>query len=106
MPAKKLHLITAVVQQKVGNQTLNAALEAGATGATYYYAQGTGVRQAVGAADVEVDKRVILIATDPKRTDAVLKAVVETAGLSSPGQGFAYVQEVVKAVGFLSAASS
>jgi len=99
--AKKLHLITAVVQHKLGNQVVESALAAGATGATYFYAQGTGVRQALGAAgdDIEVGKRVVFIVTEPAKTDAVLSAIVSAAKLDEPGQGFASVTEVVKAVG-------
>lgn len=103
--AKKLHLITAVVQAKVGNPVIDAALKAGATGATYFHALGTGVRQKLGTAgeDIEIDKRVISIVTDTGKSEAVLKAVVEAGRLNEPGQGFAFVQEVVKAVGFLPA---
>ena len=99
--AKKLHLITAVVQHKLGNQVVEASLAAGATGATYFYAQGTGVRQTLGATgeDIEVGKRVVFIVTEPAKTDAVLAAIVATAKLDEPGQGFASVTEIVKAVG-------
>jgi nitrogen regulatory protein PII len=37
--------------------------------------------------------------------DAVLAAVTQAAELDKPGQGFAYVQEVIKAVGFSPAPS-
>ncbi len=99
---KKLNLITVVVQHKHGNEVVDAALKAGATGATYYYAQGTGVRQELGAEgeEIEVGKRVIAIITEPARTDKVLAAVVAAGKLEVPGQGVAYVQEVTQAVGF------
>lgn len=102
MSNKKLNLITAVVQHKLGNDVIDAALKAGAKGATYYFAQGTGVRQTLGSKgdEIEVGKRVIHIITDSKVTEAVLKAVVASAGLNKPAMGVAYVQEVVKAVGF------
>ena len=108
MATKKLHMITAVVQHKVGNQVIDAALKAGATGATYFFAQGKGVRDALGAAgeEIEVGKRVVFIVTEPAKTDAVLNAVVLTARLGEPGQGFACVQEVVRAVGLLVPAKS
>lgn len=101
MASKKLHLVTAIVQHKVGNQVLDAALKAGATGATYFFAQGTGVRQALGPAgeEIEVGKRVIYVLTDPVKSEKVLKAIVDAADLDKPGQGLAFVQEVNKAVG-------
>jgi nitrogen regulatory protein P-II 1 len=100
--AKKLHLITAVVQHKDGNSVLEAALAAGAHGATYFFAQGTGVRQTLGpkGEDIEVGKRVITIVCETSKTDKVLAAVIKSGRLDQPGQGVAYVQEVVKAVGF------
>ena len=102
-----LNLITAVVQHKVGDRVILAAIKAGATGATYFFAEGTGVRQTVtGADDIEIAKCVIFIVVDPGKTDAVLDAVVKTANLSAPGQGFACVQEVMKAVGFVPSAQT
>jgi nitrogen regulatory protein PII len=108
MANKKLHLITVVVQQKVGPQVLDVALKAGASGATYFYAQGKGVRESLGAAgeDIEIGKRVVFIVTETSKTDAVLRAVVEAAKLHELGQGFAWVQEVVRTVGFTAPARS
>lgn len=101
----KLHLITAVVQTTVGDDAIKAAIAAGATGATYFGAEGTGVRQRLGpmAANIEPSKRVVFIVTEPELSDAVLAAVIKAAKLDDPGQGFATVQEVLKAVGFVRA---
>lgn len=102
--AKKLHLITAVVQRKIGEEVVEAAIKAGATGATFFYAEGTGTRQrlpAAAAQEISGSKRVVFVVTDEANTDAVFDAVVKTARLEDPGQGFACVQEVLKAVGFL-----
>jgi nitrogen regulatory protein PII len=101
-PLKKLHLVTAVVQHKLGNQVIQAALGAGAAGATYIHGMGTGVRQGLGAQgeEIEADKRIILVIVPAAKTDAVLAAVVSSGGLDRPGQGVAYVQDVIRAVGF------
>lgn len=102
MPDEKLHLLTIVTQRKLGDAILDAALEAGATGATFFYAQGTGVRQKLGILGmfIESEKQVVFVVTDPAHADAVLKAVTKAGHLEEPGMGFAYVQEVIKAVGF------
>lgn len=99
----KYHLITAVVQQKAGDAAIDAAIKAGATGATFFPAEGTGIRQRLGpvGGEIEATKRVVTIVTDPAQTDGVLAAVVKAAKLDDPGQGFAWVQEVVNAVGFV-----
>jgi nitrogen regulatory protein PII len=44
---------------------------------------------------------VVFVVTEQEHTDAVFDAVVKAAHLDDPGQGFACVQEVLKAVGFL-----
>ena len=96
----KLQLITAVVQHRLGDKVIDAALKAGATGATYFFSEGTGVRQHVSA-DVEIAKRSIFIVVEQGHTDRVLDAVIEAGRLNQPGQGFACVQEVLRAVGFV-----
>lgn len=101
---KKLHLITAVVQRKVGDSVIDAAIKAGATGATYFYAEGTGTRQRLppaAAEEISSSKRAVFIVTEESHTDAVFDAVVKAAKLDDPGQGVAFVQEVLKSVGFL-----
>jgi len=101
-----LQLLTIVIQRKLGEKVLDAALQAGATGATFFYAQGTGVRQTLGFFGnfIEAEKQVVFVVTDPAKAEAVLKAVTAAGKLDHPGQGFAYVQEVTKAVGFTPAA--
>ncbi|MBI4677248.1 MAG: P-II family nitrogen regulator [Elusimicrobia bacterium] len=103
MATKKLQLMTVVVQHHLGNAVIDAALRAGATGATYFYAQGTGVRQTLGQAaeTIEVGKRVINILVTPALADKVLKAVIAAGEIDKPGGGVAYVQDVLQAVGFV-----
>jgi nitrogen regulatory protein P-II 1 len=106
MDKEPLRLLTVVVQRKHGDRVLDAAMKAGATGATFFYAQGTGVRQTLGLLGmfIESEKQVVFLVTSPEKTDAVLEAVAAAAELDKPGRGFAYVQEVIKAVGFTPAA--
>src|SRR5579859_5108188 len=103
MEDEKLYLLTIVVQRKFGDKILDVALKSGASGATYFYAQGTGVRQGLGLWGelIDAEKQVIFVVTDIHHVDDVLKAVTDAGHLKRPGQGFAYVQEVVKAVGFM-----
>ena len=103
MENEKLRLLTVVVQRKLGERVLDAALKAGATGATFFYAQGTGVRQRLGMLGqlIEAEKQVVFVVTTEERVDQVLAAVTEAGELHKEAYGFAYVQEVVKAVGFV-----
>jgi nitrogen regulatory protein PII len=103
MDNEKLRLLTVVVQRKLGDRVLDAALKAGATGATYFFAQGTGVRQTLGFLGqfIEAEKQVVFVVTSEAKVDNVLAAVTKAGELNKAGYGFAYVQEVLKAVGFV-----
>lgn len=103
MDHEQLRLLTVVVQRKLGDRVLDAALKAGATGATFFYAQGTGVRQKLGVLGhlIEAEKEVVFVVTTAERVDVVLDAVTKAGELHKAGYGFAYVQEVLKAVGFV-----
>lgn len=107
MDKEKLLLLTVIVQRRLGQRVLDAALKAGATGATYFYGQGTGVRQTLGFLGqfIETEKQVVFVVTNEQYADTVLAAVAEAGELSKAGYGIAYVQEVVKAVGFIEPAA-
>lgn len=102
MQTTKLHLLTIVVQRKLGKKVIDAALDAGAAGATFFDAQGTGVRQKLGLPGAMIDpaKQMIYVVADPARAEQVLAAVTHAGNLDTPGHGFAYVQEVLHAIGF------
>ena len=109
MAAKKsdMDLITAVVRQSLAETAMDAAQKAGASGITFFAASGTGVRQTLGLAGrlVEAEKQVLWVVTPASETKKVLDAIVAAANLNLPGEGFAYVQPVSQAVGFIAAAA-
>ena len=98
----KKELITVVVQRKDADRALDAALKAGAPGATFFYARGTGVRQRLGLLGmlIEEEKQVILIVVPQGKATAVLAALQKAVQLDQPGRGFAFVQTVDQVVGF------
>lgn len=97
------NLITCIVQRGDADKVVDAAIAAGAEGATIYYGRGTGVRQQLGLAGrfIRPEKEIILIVTRLEETDAVFNAVVEAARLENKGQGFAFLHKLDRAVGFL-----
>jgi len=97
------NLITCIVQRGEAEKVVEAALAAGAEGATIYYGRGTGVRQKLGFAGrlIKPEKEIILIVTTIEQTDAVFDAVVNAAELHKEGQGFAFLHKLDRAVGFL-----
>ena len=99
--AAELKLITVIVQHKDEKKVLDAALAAGAPGATYFYGRGTGVRQKLGMLGwlVEAEKAIILMAVPPDKLDAVVSAVSAAANLDKPGNGLLCVHTVSQVIG-------
>lgn len=103
MPEQTLRLVTVIVQRKHVQKVVNACTSAGAPGATFFYGQGTGVRERLGflGAFIDAEKAVIQVVADADTAKRVLDAAVQAADLRSLGNGFAYVQDVIEAVGFV-----
>ncbi|MBI5209009.1 MAG: P-II family nitrogen regulator [Elusimicrobia bacterium] len=96
-----LDLVTITVQYKDESKVLDAVLKAGATGVTYFYGRGTGVRQRLGLLGrlIEAEKVIIFTAVPPEKTQAVVKAATEAAKLNMPGKGFLCVHKLQQTVG-------
>ena len=99
----ELNLITCIVQRGKADKVVKEAIKAGAEGATVFYARGTGIRQKLGfwGKIITPEKEVIFIVTKKEQTDSVFDALVKSGKLDKPGQGFAFVHTIDKAVGFL-----
>jgi nitrogen regulatory protein PII len=97
------NLITCIVQRGEADRVVEAAMQAGAEGATLYYGRGTGVREKLGFAGMFIKpaKEVILIITTDEQTNAVFEAVVKAARLEEKGQGFAFLHKLDRAIGFV-----
>lgn len=92
----KMELVTVIVQRRDGKKAVKAALAAGATGATSFYARGTGVRQKLGLLGklIQAEKEVIMVGAPRGKAREILAAINQAVGLEEPGKGFAYVQEL------------
>ena len=98
-----LKLITCIVQRGKAEKVIDAALLAGAPGATYYYGRGTGVRQKLGVLSklIVPEKEIIQIVIKENMADKVFDAIVKAGKLDKKGQGFAYIHKIDRAIGFL-----
>jgi nitrogen regulatory protein PII len=98
-----LNLITCIVQRGRAEKVVDAALKAGAPGATYFYGRGTGVRQKLGVLSklIVPEKEIIQIVTKASQTDQVFEAIIKAGKLDKKGQGFAYIHKIDRAIGFL-----
>ncbi|MBI4842813.1 MAG: P-II family nitrogen regulator [Nitrospirae bacterium] len=101
---KKLKLITCIVESGMARSVVASAINAGAGGATVFYGLGTGIRQQLGMEremTINPEKQIINIVASEENADAIFDAVTEAAELNVPGNGFAYMQSVEKAIGFI-----
>lgn len=92
-------LITCVVQRGFADEVIQAAREAGAQGATTYYARGSGVRERLGifGVAVDVEKEVINIVVSRDQVDRVFERMYLAGKLDTPGMGFIQVTPLEKA---------
>jgi nitrogen regulatory protein P-II 1 len=96
-------LVTCIVQKGLADKIVAAAREAGAQGATVYYARGSGVRERLGLLSVAVDveKEVINIVVAQDQVDRVFERMVLAGNLDRPGLGFIYVTPLEKAATYV-----
>nr|CRH07760.1 Putative nitrogen regulatory protein P-II [Candidatus Magnetococcus massalia] len=96
-------LITCIVQRGLGDVIVKAAREAGAQGATVYYAKGSGVRERLGmlGVAVEVEKEVVNIVVSQEQQDTVFNSVYLAGNLDTPGMGFMYTTPLEKAATYI-----
>jgi nitrogen regulatory protein PII len=96
-------LITCIVQRGAADDIVRAARDAGAQGATVYYARGTGVRERLGilGVAVEVEKEVINVVVATDQADRIFEKMYLAGKLDTPGMGFMYVTQLEKAATFI-----
>lgn len=98
-----VRLITCIVQRGLGETIVQAARDAGAQGATVYFAKGSGVRERLGmlGVAVEVEKEVVNLVVGAEQLDTVFNNVFLVGQLDTPGMGFMYVTPLEKAATYI-----
>lgn len=99
----EFEIITFVVQRGKMDKVIKEVLNAGAAGATMFFARGTGVRERLKLLGtiIQPEKEVAFIITKKEETQKILDVIVKAANLDKPGQGIAFVQPVNKVVGYV-----
>lgn len=98
-----VRLITCIVQRGLGDIIVHAAQQAGAQGATIFYAKGSGVRERLGilGVAVEVEKEVVNIVVSSEQLETVFNNIYLAGKLDTPGMGFMYVTPLEKAATYI-----
>jgi len=96
-------LITCVVQRGQADDVIKAAQEAGAQGATTYFARGSGVRERLGILGlaVEVEKETINVVVANDQADRVFEKMYLAGKLDTPAMGFIYIIPLEKAATYI-----
>jgi nitrogen regulatory protein PII len=91
-------LITCVVQRGLADDVIKASQEAGAQGATTYFARGSGVRERLGilGVAVEVEKEVINIVVANDQVERVFEKMYLAGQLDTPAMGIIYTTPLEK----------
>ena len=97
-------LITCIVQRGEADAVVDAAMRAGAHGATIYYARGTGVRQrylgVLGIA-ISAEKEMVHVVVPSEQADRVFESMHAAAKIDTPGMGILYMTAVEKMATFV-----
>lgn len=93
--------IVTIVERGKANKIVEAAKDAGATGATIFYGRGTGeseVKRFLNV-NIEASKEMILILSDKSELRKIVEAMVEAGDLEKPGKGIVFTLPVSNLLG-------
>ncbi len=98
-------LVVAVVKRGRADAALDAAKEAGAEGATVFFARGTSIHGPVPFMGLRItsEQEVVLMLVEAPQADAVLEAVVAAAEIEKPGMGIAFAMPIDRVLGIVHA---
>ncbi len=94
-------LIITIVNKGSSQMVLKASKAAGAEGGTTIMGRGAGIHETktLLGIPIEPEKEIVLTAIPQEKTEKVLSAILESAGLNKPGAGVAFVVELKQVAG-------
>ncbi len=97
----RFKLILSSVKTGITDQIVDAAKEAGATGATIIPARGTGIHEAKTffGLSLEAQTDIIMFLVEEHLVDKILKSIQKAGEFHKPGTGIAFVLSVEHVVG-------
>ncbi|MFO7636343.1 MAG: P-II family nitrogen regulator [Clostridia bacterium] len=99
--SENFDLIVTIVDKGFAEEVILASKKAGAEGGTIIGGRGCGIhdKAKIFGMAIEPEKEVVLTLIQNEKTDTVLQAIHDAAGLAKPGKGIAFVLEVSKTMG-------
>lgn len=96
-----LKCIIAVVERGSADKVVDAAKEVGASGATVFYARGTGTTEAQKFFNISVEqqKEIIMILSHLDEVDEIINAMAYAAEIKKPGTGVIFTLDVESLMG-------
>ncbi len=97
----RFKLILSSVKTDITDTVVDAAKEAGATGATIIPARGTGIREAKSffGLSLEAQTDIIMLLVEEHRVTDILEAIKIGGEFHKPGTGIAFVVPVEHVIG-------
>lgn len=101
MMETRYEAVYCIVNSGFAEAAMDAARKAGARGGTILAGRGTASRDAETKFNIRIqpEKEMLLILVPAEIKDQVLRALYDSAGLDSAGQGIAFSMPVEKTVG-------
>ena len=99
--ANEYEVVFCVVNAGFSEEVMTAARKAGAGGGTILKGRGTASREAEQFFHITIqpEKEIVMILVPAAIKDRVLRAIYDSAGLDSEGQGIAFSLPVSRSVG-------
>jgi nitrogen regulatory protein P-II 1 len=97
----RFKVILASVKNDITDKIVDAAKDAGATGATIINARGTGIREAKTffGLSLQAQTDIILFLLEEGHVEKVLKTIGQVGEFDKPGTGIAFVIPVDQVIG-------
>ena len=97
----RFKIILASVKTDLTDKIVDAAKEAGATGATIIPARGTGIREAKTffGLSLEAQTDIIMFLLEERLIDKILETIGRVGQFNKPGTGIAFVVPVDQVIG-------
>ncbi len=90
-----------IVEKGLGQQVVDAALEAGSTGATIISARGSGIHENIKffAMNIEPEKEIVMVIINKSKAEAVTSSIRSAMDIDEPGKGILFTLDANRVTG-------